>query len=118
MAKKNNPQKKQQSAVSGQKKTAASRQIKTPRWMLPFVLLITFLAFLPALKAGFVNWDDPDYVSEPVLKLFSSDFKSLITIPIQGNYHPLTMLSLVLNYFISGMNPWSYHLVKPVVAPR
>ena len=112
MTKKNKPTKKQQAAVLRQKKAAPSKQIKTPGWMLPFVLLITFLVFLPALKAGFVNWDDPDYVSEPVLKLLSSDFKNLITIPIQGNYHPLTMLSLTLNYFVSGMNPWSYHLLN------
>src|SRR5205809_298583 len=29
---------------------------------LIIVLLLTFLAYLPALKAGIVNWDDGDYV--------------------------------------------------------
>jgi tetratricopeptide (TPR) repeat protein len=112
MVQKKKPVKQQRAAALKQKKPTASKEIKTPKWMLPFILVITFLAFLPVLKAGFVNWDDPDYVNEQVLKQMSSGLKNLITTPIQGNYHPLTMLSLALNYFISGMNPWSYHLLN------
>lgn len=74
------------------------------------VLLVTFIAYLPALKAGFVNWDDPDYTNTQTLKNILSDFNLLLTKPIQGNYHPLTMLSLAVNYAISGMDAWSYHL--------
>jgi tetratricopeptide (TPR) repeat protein len=76
------------------------------------ILLFTFIAYLPALKAGFVNWDDPDYVNKQIFRQDFSNLKALITTPIQGNYHPLTMISLALNYSISGMNAWSYHLVN------
>ncbi|HKB44419.1 MAG TPA: tetratricopeptide repeat protein [Chitinophagaceae bacterium] len=76
------------------------------------ILLFTFIAYLPSLKAGFVNWDDPDYVNEQIFRQGFSNLKNLITTPVQGNYHPLTMISLALNYSVSGMNAWSYHLLN------
>jgi len=33
----------------------------------------------------------------------------ILTTPYAGNFHPLTMASLVLNYTLSGMNAGSYH---------
>ena len=79
---------------------------------LIIVLLFTFVAYIPALKAGFVNWDDPDYVSNnPIIKNISN-LEMIFTTPIQGNYHPLTVISLILNYYISGFDAWSYHLLN------
>jgi len=56
-----------------------------------FILLaITFIAYIPVLNAGFVNRDDPDYVTNnPMIKNIS-DLENIFTRPIQGNYHPLT----------------------------
>ena len=69
------------------------------------VLAITFIAYIPVLNAGFVNWDDPDYVTNnPMIKNIS-DLENIFTRPIHGNYHLLTVLSLALNYFISGLHP-------------
>ena len=82
----------------------------TPNWLVPFIFVVTFLAFIPALSAGFVNWDDPDYVNNNILIKDFSHLSALITTPLQGNYHPLTMLSLAINYSISGLDAWSYHL--------
>ena len=82
-----------------------------PQWHLPLILIITFLIYIPALNAGFVNWDDPDYVGENNFMI--RDFRflpELITESVQGNYHPLTMISLAINFAISGDDPWSYHL--------
>src|SRR6266404_6916919 len=84
--------------------------VSIPRWAVPAILLVTFLAFIPALNAGFVNLDDNDYVTNNALLKNISDLKLLLTTPVQGNYHPLTMLSLFFNYMISGENAWSYHL--------
>jgi hypothetical protein len=97
------------------RKTRIERKVKqtAPKTykLILIILLLTFLAYIPALSAGFVNWDDPDYVNRQILQ----NFTSLIITPVQGNYHPLTMLSLAFNYFISGMDPWSYHLLRPAV---
>src|SRR5688572_27379144 len=70
---------------------------------LIIVLIITFIAYIPSLKAGFVNWDDPDYVANnPMIKDFSN-LDMMFTRPIQGNYHPLTVFTLAINYAISGL---------------
>lgn len=76
------------------------------------IIAFTFVAYIPALNAGFVNWDDPDYVSNNLMIKNISNFEMIFTRPIQGNYHPLTVMSLALNYAISGFDPWSYHLLN------
>lgn len=96
-----------------QKPGRVSKPVKAaPSWHLPFILLLTLLAYIPALSAGFVNWDDPDYVINNLLIRNLSGLNELLTTPIQGNHHPLTMLSLAFNYMISGDQAWSYHLLN------
>ena len=74
------------------------------------ILAITFIVFIPSLKNGFTNYDDQLYVTENALiTTLSGD---IITKPVAGNYHPLTILSLALNFKISGLEPFSYHLVN------
>ena len=93
----------------------SSLSTKQSNLALVIVLLFTFIAYIPALKAGFVNWDDPDYVSgNPLIKNISN-LEMIFTTPIQGNYHPLTVISLILNYYISGFDPWSYHLLNIIL---
>src|SRR5215813_1873576 len=71
------------------------------RWMIPTILAITFVAFIPVLNAGFVSWDDGEYVLQNTA-LTNADLKTVLTTPMQGNVHPLTMLSLFINYLVSG----------------
>jgi len=69
---------------------------------------VTFVAYLPSLGNGFLNWDDNFYVTEnPVLT--HPTLHGLLTQNLGGNYHPLTMASLLLNYKISGLDAGSYH---------
>ncbi|MBP8726106.1 MAG: tetratricopeptide repeat protein [Saprospiraceae bacterium] len=80
------------------------------RWLPALVVAVTAIAYVPALTAGFVNWDDQDYATNnPLIQNFSN-FSKFFTTPVQGNYHPLTMVSLALNHAISGVDPFSYHL--------
>ena len=84
-----------------------------PNWHLPLILILSFLIYIPALDAGFVNWDDPDYVGEN--NFLIRDLANLpaffnIDNTVQGNYHPLTMVSLAINFAISKDAAWSYHL--------
>ena len=78
------------------------------------VLAITFVLFLPALQNGFTNWDDVLYVtSNPLLKSLDADgLKAIFTTPVVSNYHPLTILSLALNYQFAELSPMSYHLTS------
>ena len=57
-------------------------------------------------------WDDPNYVLEnPYLKINSwKDVVELFFVPnVQANYHPITLLSLAIDYSIDGPNPTVFH---------
>lgn len=78
------------------------------------ILIATYLCFLPSLssKKEFTNWDDPMYVTEqPLITSLSKENIKLLFKPethVALNYHPITMLSLALNYSNSKLNPKSY----------
>jgi Tfp pilus assembly protein PilF len=89
------------------------------RWTSSFVVpaalaLTTFIVFLPALKAGFVNWDDE------VNFLKNTNYRGLGPAQLQwmfanflmGNYIPLTWMTFGLDYVVWGMNPAGYHLTN------
>ncbi|MCX6305342.1 MAG: tetratricopeptide repeat protein [Bacteroidetes bacterium] len=82
--------------------------------MLVVVVIVTFVIYYPALHHKFTNWDDLDYVTEnPYIKaLTPANLNYMFTKPIALNYHPLTILSLALNYRVSGTEPFSYFLVN------
>ena len=94
-----------------------SKEITThpPGWHIPFILIITTLVYLPVLNAGFVNWDDPDYIYNNNVIKDLGKVADFFSVKIQGNFHPLTMISLALNYAISGYDAWSYHLLNLVL---
>ncbi len=72
----------------------------------------TFIIFFPSLKCGFTNWDDGTYVTEnPMIwRLNIISLKEIFSTPISLNYHPITMLSLAIDYSFSKLNPFNYHL--------
>ena len=78
------------------------------------IALVTCAVYLPALSNGFVNWDDNGYVYEnaalkdPWLEFTRWAFTTLT----MSNWHPLTWLSLKLDYFIWGMDPAGFHLTN------
>jgi len=75
------------------------------------VLAITGICLLPMLNNGFTNWDDDVYVTNNLI-IKAPDWGAIFTRPSAYNYHPLTMLTLAFNYAISGIDPFSYHLVN------
>ena len=72
------------------------------------ILVLTFVAYVPCLDNEFTNWDDNPYVTANPL-LARPTVQAVLTTPVEGNYHPLTIWSLALNYWISGLRPASYH---------
>src|SRR5258706_5022627 len=114
MAKKKKSEKHVHNARSTTQRKVNTPQKKSSPWIAPFILLLTFLAYIPALRAGFVNWDDGDYIVDNLIVKDFANLKSILSTPVQGNYHPLTMLSMAINYQISGLNAWSYHLFNLV----
>ena len=74
------------------------------------LLLATFVSFVPAMRALYTNWDDQVYVGASRQPL-----KGLLTSNVTGHWHPLTMLSLGLDYRLFGMNPTEMHIVNVTV---
>lgn len=82
-----------------------------PRWWLAGLLLLTGFVFWPMLRHQFTNWDDEQYVLINEL-LRGPDWAGIFSKPVVSNYHPLTVLSLALNYQVSKLEPFSYFLVN------
>ncbi|NTW34139.1 MAG: hypothetical protein HGB12_16230, partial [Bacteroidetes bacterium] len=85
--------------------------------LLVVVIIVTIFIYYPTLHHKFTNWDDLDYITEnPYIKaLTTANIEYMFTKPIAINYHPLTILSLALNYRFSGMEPSSYFLFNIIL---
>jgi len=75
------------------------------------VLLLVWFAFQGVSELEFTNWDDPTYVLENNLIRSTSaeSINRMFTSFVSGNYHPLTILSLALDYARGGLDPKVYH---------
>jgi tetratricopeptide (TPR) repeat protein len=76
------------------------------------VAVLSFVAFLPALRGEFLNWDDfSNFVNNEGFRgLGWAQLKWMWTATLLGHYIPLTWMTLGLNYALGGLNPWGYHL--------
>jgi tetratricopeptide (TPR) repeat protein len=83
--------------------------------LLPLlVAAATLVAFLPAINNGLTNWDDPVYVTDNSLirDLSPNGLRAMFTGPVAGNYHPLTIASLALDYRLGKLSPKGYHVTN------
>ncbi|MGB3947050.1 MAG: tetratricopeptide repeat protein [Bacteroidia bacterium] len=84
--------------------------------VLALIVVITYIVYLPSLKNGFTNWDDNVYVAENNL-IKSTSTHNIVQIfkfesIVSNNYHPLTILSLAMDYAKNGYNPYTYHFTN------
>ncbi len=80
---------------------------------LPIILIIIVTAFVYSFSLGneATNWDDDKYIGEnPLLRTFDKETVSKMFFSddpgekyFMGNYHPLTMLTLNMNYQIADL---------------
>jgi tetratricopeptide (TPR) repeat protein len=81
--------------------------------------IFSFVLYLPALQNGFVNYDDPDYVTHNahVLRGLSWDnvVWSFSTNNPAANWHPLTWISHMADVQIYGTKSWGHHLTNVIL---
>src|SRR5208283_5257286 len=80
-----------------------------------FLAAVTLAVYWPLHESGFIEFDDPQYVSrnEQVNKGLSlPGFRYAFTTPVVGNWHPVTTLSHILDCQFFGVNPGPQHLVN------
>ncbi|MBI5622391.1 MAG: tetratricopeptide repeat protein [Elusimicrobia bacterium] len=85
------------------------------RWALPLVpAAAAFAAFLPVLRAGFVNWDDTAVLVENTLYrgLSPGHIRWMFSNLAAGHYQPVTWLSYAVDHSLWGMDPFGYHLTS------
>lgn len=77
--------------------------------------VLTAAAYVHSLTNGFVNFDDPVYVTsnEQIKQKFGpASLRWAFTTTEALNWHPLTWMSLQLDHRLFGMRPWGYHLTN------
>ena len=109
--------KRKQPNPSSQAKTVRKSAKASGTTIWPWILgvcVLTAIVFFPMLSNGFTNWDDQFYITEnPMLR--GPDWASIFSKPLMANYHPLTVATLALNYQLSALEPFTYHLVNWIV---
>ncbi|MGC3992469.1 MAG: tetratricopeptide repeat protein [Chthoniobacteraceae bacterium] len=81
-------------------------------WGLALVFMVV-LAYLPAMRAGFI-WDDDQHLTENPCIVGPLGFKGIWTTS-EATYYPLTLTSFWVQHQLWGLNPWPYHLVNILV---
>jgi hypothetical protein len=88
----------------------------TDRIAIVLLLAIaTALFYVPVLDAGFLNWDDPAYVTgNPSIHVLSwTTVRWAFTTFQEGIWHPLTWLSLALDHELyGGLSARGFHLTN------
>ncbi len=76
---------------------------------------LTLGVFARATALGFVNYDDTVYVTENAVVQQGLTWDSVswaFTHPLEGNWHPLTVLSHMVDVEIFGVRPAGHHLTS------
>lgn len=77
--------------------------------------LLTLAVYLPVLANGFIRFDDPLYVTRNSwvkAGLTWDGFVWALTANVASNWHPLTILSHMLDVELFGMEPLGHHLTS------
>ncbi len=85
-------------------------------WFLGVLGLIVIVYF-PSLFNDFTNWDDPSYITKNdfIKGLGIENLKAIFGEFHNGHYHPLTWISLAINYSFSELNPFGYHFTNLLI---
>jgi tetratricopeptide (TPR) repeat protein len=76
---------------------------------------LTWIVFGTAIGNGFINYDDQIYVYQnPVVSrgLTLPGVVWAFTHTVCANWHPITVLSHMLDCSLFGLNPWGHHLTN------
>jgi tetratricopeptide (TPR) repeat protein len=89
---------------------AANASARTPTaWLCAALLVATILAYLPALRAGFI-WNDSDYVTAPHLRSLHGLWRIWFDIGSTEQYYPLLHGVFWVQHQLWGDAPLGYHL--------
>ena len=79
---------------------------------------VVFWVFAPATRNGFIDWDDGLFVTENPQVRSGLTWGGLLWAfcnPVAANWHPLTVLSHMLDCEAYGVQPWGHHLTSILI---
>lgn len=81
-------------------------------YILSGIIVLTCLLYFNSLNNDLTSLDDDRFITnnEDVKSLTGDNIELFFTKQYLGHYFPVTILTYALNYSISGLNPFSYHL--------
>ena len=77
--------------------------------------LLVMVLFWPAIQGGFVNYDDPDYLTanrHVQAGLTWASVQWALTTGHASNWHPITWLSHLLDWQLFGERPAGHHFTS------
>ncbi|MGB7568039.1 MAG: tetratricopeptide repeat protein [Chitinivibrionales bacterium] len=93
--------------------------VKDRRFLLYGLIIasITFIAFLPSLHNGFVNWDDDRYIelNPDVHGVSAGHIATVFSSSYLNHYLPVTMLSFMGEYSLFKSDPALYHFTNVIL---
>ena len=84
-------------------------------WITLSLIAVNVVIYAPLRHHDFINYDDPQYVSQNAPVLGGLTWHSVwwaFTTTSFSNWHPLTWISHMLDVQMFGMNPGAHHLVN------
>src|ERR1035441_8242306 len=96
--------------------STADRATKKITVAVAFALAaVTLLVYLPVLHNGFVNYDDPDYITNNPHVQAGLSWPGIVWAFQSGEastWHPLTWISHMADCQLFGLNPAGHHLTS------
>ena len=89
--------------------------------VLLYLLLIGIItmAYLPALKGGFLLDDYPNIINSSAMKIETMDYETMHTLATSGLSsrigRPISVVSFGLNYYFTGFDPFYFKLVNLII---
>ncbi len=89
------------------------KRVWKSQWLAAALLIVvTMIAYLPALRAGFI-WDDDDYVTKNQTLRDLAGLRDIwFKVGAVPQYYPLVHTTFWLEYHMWGLNPFGYHFLN------
>lgn len=84
-------------------------------WIYTFLIVVTLAAYGQVIGHGFINYDDNQYVYENAHVVNGLTFQNIIwtfSSMVGANWHPVTMLSHMLDVQIYGLKSGGHHFTN------
>src|SRR5437764_1374358 len=101
----------QEKTIAGWRFALASGNV----WVVVALIAINLLAYAPVWGYGFVNYDDPQYITENPGVTAGLTWRAVLwafTTGHEANWHPVTWLSHMLDVQLYGLNAGAHHLTN------